>query len=38
GDLLVWDNSCLLHRAAAFDGDRYRRLMHRTVTQGPVPI
>jgi alpha-ketoglutarate-dependent taurine dioxygenase len=38
GDLLMWDNSCLIHRAAAFDGDRYRRLMHRTVTQGPVPI
>ncbi len=37
GDLLMWDNSCLLHRAASFDGDRYRRLMHRTVTQGPVP-
>jgi alpha-ketoglutarate-dependent taurine dioxygenase len=37
GDLLMWDNSCLIHRAAAFDGDRYRRLMHRTVTQGPVP-
>lgn len=37
GDLLMWDNNCLLHRAAAFDGDRYRRLMHRTVTQGQVP-
>lgn len=38
GDLLMWDNSCLLHKAAPFDGDRYRRLMHRTVTQGPVPV
>ncbi len=34
GDLLMWDNRCLLHRAAPYDGDRYRRLMHRTVTQG----
>ena len=36
GDLLMWDNRCLLHRAAPFDGDKYRRLMHRTVTQGPA--
>lgn len=34
GDLLMWDNRCLIHRAAPFDGDKYRRLMHRTVTQG----
>jgi alpha-ketoglutarate-dependent taurine dioxygenase len=38
GDLLMWDNRCLLHRAAAFDGDRYRRLMHRTVTKGSAPF
>lgn len=37
GDLLMWDNRCLLHRAAPFAGDRYRRLMHRTVTQGGAP-
>lgn len=36
GDLLMWDNRCLLHRAAPYDGDKYRRLMHRTVTQGPA--
>jgi|SRR6056297_1746863 len=34
GDLLMWDNRCLLHRAASFEGDRHRRLMHRTVIQG----
>ena len=34
GDMLMWDNRCLLHRAAPYDGDKYRRLMHRTVTQG----
>jgi len=36
GDMLMWDNRCLLHRAAPYDGDKYRRLMHRTVTQGPA--
>ena len=36
GDLLMWDNRCLIHRAAPYDGDKYRRLMHRTVTQGPA--
>lgn len=34
GDMLMWDNRCLIHRAAPYDGDKYRRLMHRTVTQG----
>lgn len=35
GDLLMWDNRCLLHRALAnFDGDRAARVMHRTVTRG----
>ena len=35
GDLLMWDNRCLLHRAMAnFDGDSHRRVLHRTVTKG----
>ena len=35
GDLLMWDNRCLLHRAMAnFDGDSHRRILHRTVTKG----
>jgi alpha-ketoglutarate-dependent taurine dioxygenase len=38
GDMLMWDNRCLLHRAAPYDGDKYRRLMHRTVIQGPAAI
>jgi alpha-ketoglutarate-dependent taurine dioxygenase len=38
GDLVVWDNRCLLHRAVAnFEMTRYRRLMHRTVIRGTVP-
>lgn len=30
GDLLVWDNRALLHRATAYDGTKYKRLMQRT--------
>lgn len=34
GDLLVWDNRALLHRATAYDGTRYKRLMQRTTVAG----
>ena len=34
GDLLVWDNRCLLHRATPYDTTRELRIMHRTVVQG----
>ncbi|MEM7253380.1 MAG: TauD/TfdA family dioxygenase [Pseudomonadota bacterium] len=35
GDLLMWDNRCLLHRADKnFDPARHRRLMHRTCLRG----
>jgi alpha-ketoglutarate-dependent 2,4-dichlorophenoxyacetate dioxygenase len=35
GDLLMWDNGALLHRANTdFDGDRWPRVLHRTVTKG----
>ena len=38
-DLVVWDNRCLLHRAAAdYDATRYRRVMHRSVIKGSVPV
>ena len=38
GDLVMWDNRCLLHRAAAnYQADRYRRVMHRSVVKGTVP-
>ena len=30
GDLVVWDNRCLLHRGAGFDADKYRRYMRQT--------
>ena len=39
GDLVMWDNRCLLHRAVAnFDMGRYRRVMHRSVVRGTVPF
>ncbi len=35
GDVLMWDNRCLLHRADAnFDAARYARVMHRTCLRG----
>lgn len=37
GDLLVWDNRALLHRATAYDGVRYKRLMQRTTVAGDAP-
>ena len=37
GDLLVWDNRALLHRATAYDGARYKRLMQRTTVAGDAP-
>ncbi len=34
GDLVIWDNRCLLHRGAGYDADRYRRYMRQTRVQG----
>lgn len=30
GDIVIWDNRSVLHRATAYDSVRYRRLMQRT--------
>lgn len=39
GDLVIWDNRCLLHRAVAnFEMGRYRRVLHRSVVGGTVPF
>ncbi len=39
GDLVMWDNRCLLHRAVAnFQIDKERRVLHRTVVRGTVPV
>ncbi len=38
GDLVLWDNRCLLHRALAHEGmGVHRRVLHRTVVKGSVP-
>jgi taurine dioxygenase len=39
GDLVMWDNRCLLHRAVAnYEVEKYRRVMHRSVVRGTVPF
>jgi alpha-ketoglutarate-dependent taurine dioxygenase len=37
GDLGIWDNRCLLHRATEYDTAREERLMLRTVVDGTHP-
>ena len=34
GDLLVWDNRCLVHSATWFDAATYKRVMWRTTVHG----
>jgi len=39
GDLVMWDNRCLLHRAVPnYEVTRHRRVMHRSVVKGSVPF
>jgi alpha-ketoglutarate-dependent 2,4-dichlorophenoxyacetate dioxygenase len=39
GDLVMWDNRCLLHRAVAnYEMGRDRRVLHRSVVRGTVPF
>jgi taurine dioxygenase len=38
GDMLMWDNRCLLHRADPnFDAALYPRVLHRTCLRGTAP-
>ena len=37
GDLLMWDNRCVLHRGCGYDADKYRRLKHQTRVRGTGP-
>ncbi|MCG8690757.1 MAG: TauD/TfdA family dioxygenase [Minwuiales bacterium] len=37
GDLVIWDNRCLLHRGSGYDADRYRRYMRQTRVAGAGP-
>jgi alpha-ketoglutarate-dependent taurine dioxygenase len=39
GDLIMWDNCCLLHRVVAnYDTGADRRILHRSVVKGGVPF
>jgi len=37
GDLVIWDNRCVLHRATAYDTVNHKRLMQRTTVAGDAP-
>ena len=38
GDMLMWDNRCLIHRADQnFDAARFPRVLHRTCLRGTAP-
>jgi alpha-ketoglutarate-dependent 2,4-dichlorophenoxyacetate dioxygenase len=34
GDLVIWDNRCLLQRGSGYDADKYRRRMRQTRVMG----
>ena len=38
GDLVIWDNRCVLHRATPFDTTRHKRLMQRTTVSGTPDV
>jgi alpha-ketoglutarate-dependent 2,4-dichlorophenoxyacetate dioxygenase len=37
GEVVFWDNRCLLHRGAGYDADKYRRYMRQTRVSGNGP-
>ena len=37
GDLLLWDNRCVLHRGCGYDADKCRRRLHQTRVRGRGP-
>jgi taurine dioxygenase len=38
GDVVMWDNRCTMHRATEYDATEERRVIHRTVVKGDVPV
>lgn len=38
GDILIWDNRCTMHKANADYPEGMRRMMHRIVIEGSVPV
>jgi alpha-ketoglutarate-dependent 2,4-dichlorophenoxyacetate dioxygenase len=37
GEMMIWDNRCLLHRGCGYDADKYRRRMRQTRVRGRGP-
>jgi alpha-ketoglutarate-dependent 2,4-dichlorophenoxyacetate dioxygenase len=37
GEVVFWDNRCLIHRGEGYDADKYRRYMRQTRTRGDGP-
>jgi alpha-ketoglutarate-dependent 2,4-dichlorophenoxyacetate dioxygenase len=37
GDLVIWDNRCLLHRGTGYDADKEKRMIRQTRVQGLGP-
>ncbi len=37
GDVVMWDNRCVLHRGCGYDADLYRRLLLQTRVRGTAP-
>jgi taurine dioxygenase len=37
-DVVMWDNRCTMHCATPYDAGAQRRVLHRTVVKGDVPI
>ena len=38
GDVVMWDNRCTMHCATEYDASEERRVIHRTVVKGDVPV
>ena len=38
GDLVAWDNRCLMQRAVPYDMNSYRRVLRRTTVAGKEPV
>ena len=38
GDLVMWDNRCLLHRAIPYEMGKYKRVLRRTTVGGRIAI
>jgi taurine dioxygenase len=37
-DVVMWDNRCTMHCATPYDAAAQRRVLHRTVVRGEVPV